>query len=464
MAMDELTLVQELLASDDGPGRSVLDHARERLQNDYDEGGTQESTSFRRPVSKRRFVPTSPVARVLAVAALVAAAVVLPLAITHSTNTSDHAISASGVQMQLVASDTSPFQAVGTDPGAFYLQCVTDSTCYGTSGTMSIGGSPVIYRTDNGGSSWVATAALPDLLTAPLACTSATDCLVAVTSVPAPGSTLPNALPIASTTDAGANWVRSFLVLPAQLNGASIGQVACATSQRCVVYVSVTYNTKRPSQGAFFTTSDAGLTWTEAAPVRGIAENTVSTIHCTDAGACVAVVVNGSVPDFTLSTLSSVNFGANWTSQPSTLITSGGGTMLTACGDSQHCLAVYPSQSGSSISIARTTNGGATWVVSQAPAGWRSYPLDLSCPTGTDCSVSTVDNSREFADPIIETTSDGGATWTTLGLPTVHGSALGSVQPLSCPTVDGCLGVAALPGEPASLLVSSLPAASEATP
>jgi photosystem II stability/assembly factor-like uncharacterized protein len=466
--MDEMTLVRELVATDADPAPAVLDHARELLHQAYDAPGTQESKKFRRPISNRRFVPDRRLAPVLGVAALVAAAVVLPLTIGHSPNAGNHAISAGDMQMQLVASDTSPFQAVGTDPGAFSLQCVTDSTCYGTSGSSPVGGSPVIYRTDNGGSTWVATAALPDLLDAPLACSSATDCLVAVTGIPAPGGSLPADLPIARTTDGGTHWVVSSLVLPAQLAGASVGQVACATTGRCVVYVSVTYNSTnspKPTPGAFFTTSDAGSTWTESAPVAGITENDVSTIRCAADGDCVGVVVNGSVPDFTLSTVNSMDYGANWVVHPSTPIASAGGTIRTVCGDTQHCFMVYPSQSGMNISIARTADGGATWTVASAPTSWRSYPLDLSCPTGTDCYVSTANNTTTFADPIIEATTDAGATWTTLGLPTVHGSALGSVQPLSCPTVDGCLGVAALLNQPSSALVSSLPATThESTP
>jgi hypothetical protein len=462
--MDEITMVRELLASDVGPSPVALERTRELLQQAYDSPDTELAKGSYHPNSGRRFTPASRVAIVLAVAALAAAAVVLPLTLGNSPSTDGHAISNSGIQMQLVASETSPFQAVGADPGAFYLQCVTDATCYGTSGVKLANGSSVIYRTDNGGSTWVPTAALPNLLDGPLACSSATTCLAAVTGIPHPGGTLPNALPIASTTDGGTNWVVSSLVLPASLAGGSIAQVACATAQQCVVYVSVTYNSNGNTPGAFFTTSDAGVTWAESAPVAGVTGNEPSTIRCAADGDCVVVVVQGSVPNFTLNTLTSVDFGVHWTAQPSVPITSRGGSLLATCGDFQHCVSVYWSQSGTSISIARTADGGASWTVSSAPPGWRTYPLDLSCPTSTDCFVSTVNNLGGYSDPIIENTTDGGATWTTLGLPTVNGTSLGSVYPLSCPTVDGCLGVAALPNQPSSLLVSSLPGTSGSTP
>jgi hypothetical protein len=84
--------------------------------------------------------------------------------------------------------------------------------------------------------------------------------------------------------------------------------------------------------------------------------------------------------------------------------------------------------------------------------------LSISCATGSDCFISTADGSRGgFTDPVVEVTSDAGATWTTLNLPTVNGAQLGLVQPLSCPSADGCIGVGALTGQPSSVLVSSLP-------
>ena len=180
-----------------------------------------------------------------------------------------------------------------------------------------------------------------------------------------------------------------------------------------------------------------------------------------------AHLASGATPSTLLPhwpSLNSFQLSLSVTSQPSVHITSKGGNLLTTCGDTQHCLSVYWSQSGMSISIARTADDGATWTVSLAPPDWRTYPLDLSCPTGTDCYVSTVNNIGGFSDPTVENTSDGGATWTTVGLPTVNGSSLGSVRPLSCPTVDGCLGVAALPTQSSSLLVSSLPGTHDSTP
>jgi hypothetical protein len=60
---------------------------------------------------------------------------------------------------------------------------------------------------------------------------------------------------------------------------------------------------------------------------------------------------------------------------------------------------------------------------------------------------------------VIEATTDGGATWTPLELPSVDGAPLGSVSPISCPSAGGCLGVGAVNGQPGSVLLSSLPPA-----
>jgi photosystem II stability/assembly factor-like uncharacterized protein len=368
------------------------------------------------------------------------------------------------LQMKFVDAVSSPFQMVGADPGAFYLQCITDATCYGTSGSYSDGGSPALYRTDDGGASWAATAALPDGLTAPLACTSATDCMAAVTEAPVPAHGALRSLPTATTTDGGAHWTRSSLALPVTLAGAQITDVTCATAQRCVVSVGVEEfpaGTTQPSVGTFFTTADGGVTWSQDVQVpSAVAANGLLTMHCAADGSCLGVTFVGSAGQpGAIGTVRSSDSGTTWTAAASTTVTFGGGEVAASCGDTSHCEMVGPSSSGTSIVIAATTDGGANWRVSPAPSGWGNDALSLSCATGTDCSVSTADAAASgYANPVIEATTDGGATWTPLRLPKVSGSSLGSIQPLSCPSVAGCIGVGALPGEPTSVLVSSLPA------
>ena len=367
------------------------------------------------------------------------------------------------LQMKFVDAVSSPFQTIGADPGAFYLQCISDATCYGTSGSLPVGGSPALYRTDDGGASWVATAALPDGLTAPLACTAATDCMAAVTETPAPAHGVQRALPIATTTDGGAHWARSSLVLPTTLAGAQITDVACATAGRCVVSVGVEEfpaGTAQPSIGTFFTTGDGGMTWSQDPQVpTAVAANGLLTMHCAVDGSCLGVTFVGSAGRRgAIGTVRSTDFGTTWTAAASTTVTFGGGELLASCGDTSHCEMIGPSSSGTSIVIAATGDGGATWRVSPAPSGWANEALSLSCATGTDCFVSTADaSSSGYSNPVIEATTDGGATWTPLRLPEVSGSSLGSIQPLSCPSAAGCIGVGALPGEPTSVLVSGLP-------
>jgi hypothetical protein len=219
--------------------------------------------------------------------------------------------------------------------------------------------------------------------------------------------------------------------------------------------------TTQPDVGTFFTTADGGLTWTESAPVPVVANDSVVTMTCASDGKCIAVTYAGSAgTSGPINTVRSTDFGRTWVTEPSASLLLAGGQLFASCGDTVHCMMVG-SGSSKNVVIASTANGGQTWQVGAAPAGWDTYASSMSCATGSDCYVSTNDDSNSnAADAVIEATSDAGATWTTLNLPTVNGAGLGMVQPLSCPSADGCIGVGALSGQPSSVLVSSLPSAS----
>jgi hypothetical protein len=95
--------------------------------------------------------------------------------------------------------------------------------------------------------------------------------------------------------------------------------------------------------------------------------------------------------------------------------------------------------------VITTSDAGATWQVSGPPAGWENMPTALSCATANDCwiAISTYDASSAagtYSEPTIETTSDGGATWSSVDLPTVQ-PPIADVLTLSCPpSGDGCFG------------------------
>jgi hypothetical protein len=217
-----------------------------------------------------------------------------------------------------------------------------------------------------------------------------------------------------------------------------------------------------PTISMLLTTDDAGATWTQVTSAPSVAVENLLTMKCDANGECVGITYAGYAGKTEpLGTIRSTDFGNTWTSEPTVLVPTGPGSDWAACGDTLHCMVATPSIGLNAVVLATTSDGGITWRVTTAPQSWGNIPLSLSCPIGADCFLSvTTTGSEKFVDPVIESTTDEGSAWLPLDLPTINGSPLGSVQPLSCPSADGCLGVGAYPQEPTSVLVSSLPSSS----
>lgn len=194
-------------------------------------------------------------------------------------------------------------------------------------------------------------------------------------------------------------------------------------------------------------TANAGVTWSAAAAPPA-ASGPLEVLHCDHDGSCMGVAVTGSVQDPStqaILTLRSTNAGRTWTAVRVHVAT-GPGVIVASCGNSVRCMAAFPTASahGTSMSLATTADGGATWTVSPSPPIWPSTAIALSCATGLDCFLSAATPVQgAYSAPAIEATHDAGKTWTALGLPTVKGSPLALVFPLSCPVRTGCVGIGA---------------------
>jgi hypothetical protein len=446
--------------------RALIDPGKQGAISVISPSGTQHRNGWRhrashleggRPRGRRRPLV------VLAAAALII--LIIAVALPNGRPVQDGGVHNSpGLRMKLLAAVSSPFQAVGASPGAFFLNCVTDTVCYGSSGAQGPGGkSPVVERTGNGGVSWQATAPLPIGLTGDLSCTSADSCIAAENFPSLPGSPNQTALPIAFTADGGQQWTVESLAVPAGMFEPMINLATCATPTNCIVQLRGDMGSGTGTTNSMlFTTDDSGATWAQVTSVSPVAVENLLTMKCDATGECVGVTYAGYAGKTEpLGTIRSTDFGRTWTSEPTVLVPSGGGSIWAACGDTLHCMVATPSIGLNAFVLSATSDGGTTWRVTTAPQAWGNIPLSLSCPIGADCflSVSTT-GSEAFTDPVIESTTDEGSTWLPLDLPTINGSPLGSVQPLSCPSADGCLGVGAYPQAPTSVLVSSLPSSS----
>ncbi len=348
-------------------------------------------------------------------------------------------------RMQLVASASSPFRSVGSGPQTPVLQCVTASVCYAWNlGPHGDG----MERTSDGGATWRPIAALPDGRS--LGQDNTWSCPTAETCVAVAGSRQ-----LAVTTDGGVRWRIESVPAPPGSSGAALDQVSCPTVGRCVVHFS------DHGPGAFLSTVNGGRTWTAAATVPRGSPRSLWLLRCDPDGDCIGLYPTGTNTDGGLAVLRSTDHGRAWTAYsvhlPPTEI------LLLSCGDARHCMAV----TADGITMTTTSDGGATWRAAAAPSTWPDTATSLSCATGLDCFIAAADTTSGpvgYDHPVVEATYNGGSTWTTISLPTVGGSPLTIVFPLSCPSPAGCFGVAATAQEFAGSqiggreIISSFPA------
>ena len=167
---------------------------------------------------------------------------------------------------------------------------------------------------------------------------------------------------------------------------------------------------------------------------------------CTAAGSCLAISAMGEYGHSYVIALRSDDWGLTWAAGPPAVYNSAA-ILYASCGDATHCMLVpLAGPSNAPFEIATTANAGQTWQVTGPPAGWKNMPTAVSCATGNDCwiAMSTYDGSSPagaYSAPGIEVTHDGGATWSTIALPSAK-PPIADVLALSCPpSGDGCMGI-----------------------
>jgi photosystem II stability/assembly factor-like uncharacterized protein len=214
------------------------------------------------------------------------------------------------------------------------------------------------------------------------------------------------------TTDGGASWSAS--PFPGVFVPSNSG-MSCAGAGDCVVVgatgLGATPAGASTASGAALYSADGGVSWSAATVPAGIA--VIRAVSCSDDGVCTAVA-NGPSSAVTAAT-SAGPYG------PSTVLVS--------------------------------ADGGRSWT---APAAKGLVPAQLgaiACPSALDCWASgytggTGDNGSLVG--VIESTNDGGATWSTETLPTratpAQQAATGlvdldieDVSSISCPADASCL-------------------------
>jgi BNR/Asp-box repeat protein len=335
--------------------------------------------------------------------------------------------SQAGAVVEVTTDGGSTWQAAPLPPGAWLtsnLVCPTAGRCLAAGyadvpigATSPAGGTPAVFVTDDDGSDW-STALLPsqavDVVS--LACRSATACVGASYGPPTSASPQGSTVSV-QTTDGGGSWSVTALpggVIPSRPYGAS-----CVGAGDCVVVGTTGFGTtpagSSTASGAALYSDDGGASWSAAAVPAGIA--IVRAVSCSAAADCMAVA-NGP------SSTSAAAAGAG-PYGPSTVLVS--------------------------------TDGGRSWT---APGARGLAPAELTtiaCPSTLGCwaggfTSGTGDNGSEVG--VIESTHDGGATWSTETLPTRASPAqqastglvaldIEDVSSISCPADASCLAMAA---------------------
>ena len=221
-------------------------------------------------------------------------------------------------------------------PPSGYLVCPSASTCYVMSGhyASANGNAPLLsvslYVSTDVASTW-SVLPMPQGFhpTSPLACGGIAEC--------AAGGTYKGQSVLVSTSDGG----HSFVIIPLPAGDGSLYTISCPSPESCAGLAAAHADSNRtPTDATFLSTSDGGSTFVDAPILAGDSMHALacsSSIDCTAVGTSDALGVN------------------DWTAGV----------------------------------VARTEDGGRTWVVGNLPSGFGvSYLSQLSCADALHCSVA----------------------------------------------------------------------------
>ena len=266
--------------------------------------------------------------------------------------------------------------ASGPPPG--FLACPSASTCYVMSGHYASpdANAPLLseslYVSTDVGSTW-SVLPLPAGFdpTSPIACSGATDC--------AAGGTYQGKPVLVATRNGG----HSFVITPLPAADGNLYSLSCPSASFCAGLVAQSADaTSTPTDATFLSTSDGGSTFFDA-PI--LARDSMQSLTCSSSLDCTAVGTSDALRND-----------------------------LTAG------------------VVARTTDGGHTWVAGALPAGFGiDYLSQLSCADALHCSVTgtiaiTVANSPQCAS--IPKSQSGMTGTTTTPTTTVQSPAVQSIS------------------------------------
>jgi photosystem II stability/assembly factor-like uncharacterized protein len=333
---------------------------------------------------------------------------------------------------------------IGSDPSQ--LDCPSTTTCYVTG--LSFPPPPtseapqphaVVEVTHDGGTTWQESPLPPGGVTiGSITCPGVNTCMLS-------GRTQghgPAAGVMFRTTNGGESWVPLPLPDPP---GGFVPLLSCATTLKCDSLRSVPGPDGLGVSYVSDVTSDGGRTWTSS-PMPGTFRGYA--LECTTSNYCIAGGQRPSAYRITDPTravpaaaLYSSDGGVTWHS--GTLPKEPAAHSIISklsCADHSHCTAISDTIGRRpSAHVLETTDGGKNW--SPSPGASPSVLLDvLSCPTYSHCWASGFPLHGQQG--VIYSTNDGGEHWTREQLPKDRGSALRLILDISCSTRFRCVALA----------------------
>ena len=269
-----------------------------------------------------------------------------------------------------------------------------------TSGSCVAVGTGVAVRSMDGGTTWLRAVAPPppDAVLTAIACPSPTACV-------AVGQRQGNGDAVAfRSTDGGRMWHEGALSAPAT----TLDAVACPTETICVA-------TSANSSGGVERTTNAGRSWTKVALAGPMAHATLlNDVSCGSATTCVAVgsAGGGAAVEVT------ADAGATWQSNASVAslaayLESVSCTTASTCWSAGGVQLVAPVVY--STGIFSTTNAGGSWTPLAAPTSFNVTAI--TCRATTCEEIANPPGNYGPSSSTVETSLDGGASWTQSPIP-----------------------------------------------
>ncbi len=282
-------------------------------------------------------------------------------------------------------------------PGALpSLTCQSSGTCLAALGGRAVDSTPDVQGAS---ATWTQTAlgtGQPTLNA--VACEASATCLAVGTGE------------MAVSTDNGASWSEHP---DAALAGDTFQSISCPSATTTCLAAGSS-GTATPT-GLVLVSADSGAHWTTAAVPWEV--GSVRDVSCASTTTCLALPGFSSalanVPTFVLR---STDGGSDWSLVQVAPASAGLTISGVQCGSATHCVAV--GSAGPNVPLVEVSDdGGATWSSVDPTSG--GFAADgafsgVACTSATDCETGA--EATSSTDVYAYGTTDGGMTWTRLGL------------------------------------------------